>query len=317
LLFSRNSKPTKSVFDLTTVAREVVKLVRSTIPSSIVIETKIPKNLMPVFCDLSQIHQVLMNLLVNASQAISGIGKIQVTVVTMQLQELDCFGKKLSGNHIRLSVTDTGVGMDEEILGKIFDPFFTTKEVGKGTGLGLSTVFGIIQSHGGGICVSSEPGKGTTFEVFLPLAEGNLEKLPALPDLERATGSENILVVDDEEAITKLVRISLERFGYNVTLVSDGQQALEIFTENPERFNLVVTDQTMPNMTGETLAHELQNLRPDIPIILCTGHSEAISPESSRAIGISSFLYKPISAKELGRVVREVLDQAKGVSPGN
>ncbi|MCH7478753.1 MAG: response regulator, partial [SAR324 cluster bacterium] len=126
--------------------------------------------------------------------------------------------------------------------------------------------------------------------------------------------SENILFVDDEEAITKLGRISLERFGYNVTAVSDGQQALEIFAANPERFNLVVTDQTMPKMTGETLVHELLKLKPGIPIILCTGHSEAISPERSKAIGISSFLYKPITPKELGRVVREVLDQAKEVS---
>ena len=149
----------------------------------------------------------------------------------------------------------------------------------------------------------------------MPLAEGKIEKLPDTPDPVRNEGSENILFVDDEEAITKLGRIALERMGYNVTPVSNGQQALEIFAANPERFNLVVTDQTMPNMTGETLVHELLKLRPGIPIILCTGHSEVISPERSKAIGISSFLYKPIRPKELGRVVREVLDQATEVPP--
>ena len=316
LLFSRNSRTEKRVCDIVPVSKEVIKLMRSTLPITIAIEEKVSKDQAPVFCDPSQMHQVILNLCVNAGQAISGIGKIKIDLNTLDLNGFECFdGTKLFGRHVRLAVTDSGVGMNKETLSQIFDPFFTTKEVGKGTGLGLSTVFGIVHDHKGGIAVSSEPGKGTTFEVFLPFAESNIEKLPDTLGAVRAIGSENILFVDDEEAITKLGRIFLERLGYNVTAVSDGQQALEIFAANPERFNLVLTDQTMPNMTGETLAHELLNLRPDIPIILFTGHSGAISPERSKAIGISSFLYKPIAPKELGRVVREVLDQAKEASP--
>jgi len=310
LIFSRRSQTAKSVCDLVPVAKEVIKLVRSTLPITIAIEEKLSKAILPVICDSSQIHQVLMNLCVNAGQAISGIGKIKIALETKELEGFECFD-----GHVGLAVTDSGVGMNKETLSQIFDPFFTTKEVGEGTGLGLSTVFGIVQDHGGGIVVSSEPDKGTTFEVFLPLAESKIEKLPDSPEPVRDFGSENILFVDDEEAITKLGKISLERIGYKVTTVLDGQKALELFRKNPERFNLVVTDQTMPKLTGETLAHELLKLRPDIPIILCTGHSEAISPERSKAIGISSFLYKPITPKELGRVVREVLHQAKEVSP--
>ena len=314
LIFSRRSQTPKSVCDLVPVAQEVVKLMRSTLPITIAIEEKVSEAAAAVFCDSSQMHQVLVNLCVNAGQAISGIGKIKIGLETVEFEGFECFdGAKLFGRHVRLAVTDSGIGMDKETLSQIFDPFFTTKAVGEGTGLGLSTVFGIVQNHGGGIAVSSEPGKGTTFEVFLPLAEGKIEKLPDTPDPVRNEGGENILFVDDEEAITKLGRIALERMGYNVTPVSDGKQALEIFAANPERFDLVVTDQTMPNMTGETLVHELLKLKPGIPIILCTGHSERISPESSKAIGISSYLYKPIRPKELGRVVREVLDQATEV----
>ena len=316
LLFSRHSQTAKSVCDLVPVAKEVIKLMRSTLPKTISIKEEVSKNQATVFCDPSQIHQVLLNLCVNAGQAISGIGEIKTALETLEFEGFECFdGKKLFGKYVRLAVSDSGVGMDEETRSQIFDPFFTTREVGKGTGLGLSTVFGIIQNHGGGIAVSSEPGKGATFEIFLPLAEGNIEKLPDTPEPVRDFGSEHILFVDDEEAITKLGRISLERLGYKVTVVSDGPKALEIFTANPDRFNLVVTDQTMPNMTGETLAHELLKLRPDLPIILCTGHSEVISPESSKAIGITTFLYKPITPNELGRAVREVLHQAKEIPP--
>jgi CheY-like chemotaxis protein len=212
-----------------------------------------------------------------------------------------------------LAVTDNGVGMDKGTLAKIFDPFFTTREVGQGTGLGLSTAFGIVQDHGGGITVSSTPHKGTTFEIFLPLSDtSDIEKLPANPDrAQDNTGTEKILFVDDEETIRNLGKDYLQRFGYNVTTVADGQEALELFRAGPDRFDLVVSDQTMPKMTGEELARELLQLRPAIPIIICTGYSSSISPESGSAIGISALLHKPLTPDELSRVVRDVLDQAK------
>ncbi len=202
--------------------------------------------------------------------------------------------------------------MNDATQAKIYDPFYTTREVGQGTGLGLSTVFGIVQVHAGGIKVSSEVEKGTTFEVFLPLAEGPVEKLPETEGgLQDYTGTEAILFVDDEKSIRNLGQDCLQRFGYTVTTVSNGQKAIEIFAADPDHFNLVVTDQTMPNMAGEELADSLSKLRPDIPIILCTGHSPTTTSESSKALGISAVLRKPLSPTQLMRVVREVLDQAR------
>ncbi len=190
-------------------------------------------------------------------------------------------------------------------------PWFTTKESEKGTGFGLATVFEIVQAHGGGITVCTEPGTGTTFEVLLPLSAREIEKQHNTSNHDEDHGTENILFVDDEAAITKLGEIFLGQAGYNITAVSDGQMALQIFAADPERFDLVVTDQTMPNMTGETLTYELLKIRSDIPIILCSGHIEAVCSGSSKANGTSRFLYKPVTPKEMRRVVREVLDQAK------
>jgi len=253
---------------------------------------------MPVFCDSTQMYQVVVDICTNAGQAILDGGKITITLDSSELAGIVCFdGTKIHGNYCRLTVTDSGVGMDDETQAKIFDPFFTTREVGQGTGLGLSTVFGIVQGHEGGIKVTSEPDKGSIFEIFLPLAEGSVEKLPESGEsLQDYAGTENILFVDDEKSIRNLGHDCLERFGYIVTAVSDGRQAMEIFTANPDHFNLVVTDQTMPNMTGEKLASELLKLRPDIPIILCTGHSSTTPPESSKAFRDQRIPAKTVSA---------------------
>ena len=313
LMFSRRSQGVKHVCDLVPVIKEAMKLMRAALPANITIEEKIPDGIVPVFCDSTQMYQVVVNICTNAGQAILDIGKITITLDSSEVAGIVCFnGTKIHGDYCRLTVTNSGVGMDAETQAKIFEPFFTTREVGQGTGLGLSTVFGIVQVHEGGIKVSSEADKGTTFEVFLPLAEGPVETLPeSRANLEDYAGAENILFVDDEKSIRNLGHDCLERFGYIVTAVSDGQQALEIFAKNPDHFNLIVTDQTMPNMTGEKLANALLKLRPDIPIIICTGHSPTITPESSKALGISAFLQKPLAPTQLMRVVREVLDQAK------
>jgi len=313
LMFSRHGEDVKHVCDLVPVVNEAIKLMRAALPANIAIEKTMPDGIVPVFCNSTQLYQVLINICTNAGQAISSSGKIEVALDSSEFAGVVCFdGTEIHGNYCRLTVTDNGLGMDDKTQAKIFDPFFSTREVGQGTGLGLSTVFGIVQEHKGGIKVSSEADKGTTFEVFLPLAEGPVEKLPNTRDsVQDYAGTENILFVDDEKSIRNLGHDCLERFGYSVTAVSDGQKAMEVFAANPDRFNLVVTDQTMPNMTGEKLASALLKLRPDIPIIICTGHSPIITPESSKASGISAFLQKPLAPTQLIRVVREVLDQAK------
>jgi len=313
LMFSRHGEGVKHVCDLVPVVNEAMKLLRSALPANITIKKKMPDGIVPVFCDSSQFYQVLVNICTNAGQAISGSGKVEIALDTVEVAGIVCFdGTDIHGSYCRLTVTDSGVGMDAETQEKIFEPFFTTREVGQGTGLGLSTVFGIVQDHEGGIKISSEADKGTTFEVFLPLAEEPVEKLPETRgSVQDYTGTENILFVDDEKSIRNLGLDCLERFGYTVTAVSNGQKAMEIFAANPDHFNLVVTDQTMPSMTGEELANALLKLRPEVPIILCTGHSPTTTPESSKALGISAFLQKPLAPTQLMRVVREVLDQVK------
>jgi PAS domain S-box-containing protein len=313
LMFSRRSEGVKHVCDLVPVVNEAMKLLRAALPANITIKTKLSDGIVPVFCDSSQLYLVLVNICTNAGQAILGSGKVEIALDSLEVEGIVCFdGTEFHGNYCRLSVTDSGVGMDDETQAKIFDPFFTTREVGQGTGLGLSTAFGIVQDHGGGIKVSSEAEKGTTFEVFLPLAEGPVDKLPETRgSVQDYIGTEKILFVDDEKSIRNLGHDCLERSGYIVTDASDGQQAMEIFAANPDHFNLVVTDQIMPNMTGEELASALLKLRPDIPIIICTGHGATITPESNKALGISAFLQKPLAPTQLMRVVREVLDQAK------
>jgi CheY-like chemotaxis protein len=217
----------------------------------------------------------------------------------------------MHGNYCRLTVTDNGVGMDDETMAKIFDPFFTTRDVGQGTGLGLSTVFGIVQIHEGGITVSSEAGKGATFAVFLPLAEGPVDQPTEIRDGVRDyAGTEAILFVDDEKSIRNSVKSCLEEAGYNVTAVANGQKALDIFAKDFDRFDLVLTDLTMPDMTGEQLSHELMRLGPGTPVILCTGHGAAISRERSDAAGITAFLYKPLAPTAILQAVRNVLDDA-------
>jgi len=313
LMFSRRSEGVKYVCDLVPVIKEAMKLMRAALSANITIEEKLPDGIVPVFCDSTQMYQVVVDICTNAGQAILDRGKITIALDSVELAGLVCFdGTEIHGNYCRLTVTDTGVGMDDEIQAKIFDPFFTMREVGQGTGLGLSTVFGIVQDHEGGIKVTSEADKGSIFEVFLPLAEGPVEKRPETRGaVQDYTGTENILFVDDEKSIRNSVKSCLEEAGYNVTAVANGQKALDIFAKDFDRFDLVLTDLTMPDMTGEQLANVLLKLRPDIPIILCTGHSPTITPESSKALRISAFLQKPLAPTQLLRVVREVLDQAK------
>ena len=313
LIFGRRGDSIDRVNNFVSIVNEAMKLLRPALPETISIERNIPNSAIPVLCDSSQLYQVIVNLFTNAQQAISGSGEIVVTLDTVEIEQLVCVdGTLLGGEFARLTISDNGAGIDNETLSKMFDPFFTTKSVGQGTGLGLSTVFGIVQSHRGGITVSSEIGVATTFVVYLPVAEatldGSRDKTTASPI---DTRHEYILFVDDMAPIRNSVKACLQQSGYDVTIVSSGQEALETFQEHPDHFNLVITDQAMPNMTGEELSIELLRHRPDLPIIICTGHSDVISAESSKDLGIRAFLQKPASPTKLRRVVRQTLDEAK------
>lgn len=313
LIFGRGSDNIDRVHDFVSVADEAMKLLRPALPKTISIERQFPTSAIPVLCNSSQLYQVMVNLFNNAQQAISHQGEIKVTLDIVEIEGLECIHETLlNGTFARLMVADNGVGMDDETRAKMFDPFFTMRKLGQGTGLGLATVFGIVQSHGGGITVSSKLGSGTSIEVYLPLAEDAADE-----PLETAAGSqddisnENILFVDDNEQVRKSAQVCLERSGYSVTTVSDGQEALEVFLADPNHFNLVITDQTMAYMTGEDLSVELIKVRPEIPIIICTGHSEHITPDSISEMGIRAFLQKPTTPTQLRQVVREVLDESE------
>ena len=309
LSFSRKSEIEKKPINLSTIAKESLKLIRATIPTSIEIKKNIPKNCHTVYADPTQIHQVIINLCTNAYHAMGKGGSLSVSLENIYLdQESGLPDKSMRpGNYVRLTISDTGHGISTENLDKIFDPYFTTKDVDKGTGMGLSVVHGIIKSHEGSITVDSKIGRGTTFSIYLP---ATIEGAEHIEQEEQTTklGTENILVIDDDKFIVDITQKILERFGYKVCSKTDPIEALELITSDPDQFDLVITDMTMPKMTGDQLAKEIINIRNDIPIILCTGFSDLIDEEKAQSIGIKAFLMKPMEANILSDTVRKVLD---------
>jgi CheY-like chemotaxis protein len=310
LSFSRQSEHQHIPVHIQKVLKEVLKLCRATIPADITITKDIQTDCNPVMADPTQIHQIAMNLITNAFHAVEPAGGS----ISIQLKET-AFNQKeeptmqlASGRYAVLSVSDTGSGIAPGIMDKIFDPYFTTKEKGRGTGLGLATVYGIVKAHGGDIRVYSDMGKGTTFHIFLPLLEkaqnnASDHKTPPLP-----TGTEHILLVDDEKPIVHLEKQMLERLGYHTTCFTSSRNALAAFQKDPSRFDLVITDMNMPHVTGMQLAKELIALRPAVPIIICTGFSERINKEKANTMGITGFLMKPVIRSKLAEMVRQVLD---------
>ena len=225
----------------------------------------------------------------------------------------DFFNKQLDltyGDYIRISISDTGTGIPSDILESIFEPYFTTKEPGEGTGMGLAVVYGIVESYGGKITVKSEFGKGATFEIYIP-ATGKSEFQQKHESKPLPKGTERVLIVDDEAPIAKMLARTLKRLGYIVTSKTNSFEALELFQAKPNDFDLIVTDMTMPNLTGDALAIKSMRIRQDIPIILCTGYSKKISNETASQIGIKAFVYKPILQSDFVKTVRKVLDEAK------
>ena len=308
LTFSHHTEGEQKPIQLVPIVKEALKLLYATLPATIEIHQNIAKETGIVNADPTQMHQILMNLCINAGHAMPEGGVLEISLVNVELDEEFCekYTGLTAGHHIRLTVTDTGCGMDKEILQRVFEPFFTTKGH-QGTGMGLSVVHGIVKSHKGYISVYSEPGIGTTFHVYLPVAESIAETRPETTEPAQQ-GSESILFVDDEPMIVEMGRETLKRLGYSVTTQNSSIKALELFRMKPMEFDLVITDQTMPQMTGTDLAREILQLRPNIPIILCTGFSHIITSEKALAQGIRKFVIKPVVGAELGRIVRQVLD---------
>jgi CheY-like chemotaxis protein len=239
------------------------------------------------------------------------VGAIDIRLQNAKLQQVDLPSEDMHpGDYLLVSITDTGCGMDEAIQKRIFEPFFTNKPAGEGTGLGLSVAYGVVKSHRGDITCISEPGKGSVFCVYLPRVDTEASEIAESVAPIRG-GNERILVVDDEETIVESIRNMLQRYGYQVTALADSRTALSLFKEDPSLFDLVITDQTMPFITGESLGRELMHLRPDIPVILCTGYSDSISSEKAMAIGFRGFIAKPFTLKNGLEIMRRVLDQTR------
>ncbi len=310
LTFARQSDETVKPIQVDTIAEEVLKFLRSSIPATIQISENINSDSF-IMGSPTQVHQILMNLCANASQSMEikgGILELSLNDITIDKRS-DISNLKF-GEYIKMEVTDTGVGISPQNIDTIFEPYFTTKAVGEGTGMGLAVVHGIVESYGGKITIDSQLNKGTTFSVYLPITKKrktySTAKMSNLP-----SGNERILFVDDEAAIAKTGGRFLAQLGYAVTTRTSSIEALEMFRSKSQEFDLVITDMTMPNMTGDKLAVELIKIRPDIPIILCTGYSKTISEKNAADIGIKSFAYKPILQADLAKMARKTIDGAK------
>ncbi|WP_136810154.1 response regulator [Desulfosediminicola flagellatus] len=311
LTFARQGDGKLGPIQVDLVVKEVLKFLRSSIPSTISIRQTLDSKAL-IMGNSTEVHQILMNLCTNAAYAMKKGGVLDVCLREIDLSGYShpASGQLQPGKYLELTVADTGEGIPAEVIDSIFEPYFTTKERGEGTGLGLAVVNGIVASYGGTISVASEVGKGTVFTIILPrtseaeiVASSITGKLPS--------GGEEILLVDDEVTIIKLLRRMLETLGYTITAATGSQQALAFFRAEPKRWDLVITDMTMPGMTGDILAKELLKIRSELPIILCTGYSKFISAEHARTIGIRAFINKPVSHWDLAKTVRRVLDEKK------
>ena len=309
LAFSRQSKHERKPIQVRHIVKEALKMLRASLPATIKIQQKIEKNTGVIEADPAQFHQVLMNLCTNAAHAMhekDGVLEISLSNIDWD-QNADAQPPELQpGPYLKLSVSDTGDGIHPETRDQIFEPYFTTKEKGEGTGLGLAVVQGIIKSHNGAVTVESEVGQGSTFHLYLPLIQGNV-KTDEAASAPLPMGQERILLVDDEQPLVEIGKQMLERLGYTVAARTSSVEALALFKAQPDRFDLVITDIVMPNMTGETLAEKLMAIRADIPVILCTGYSEKFTRKHASAMGVQSFLMKPLLMQDLANTVRQAL----------
>ncbi|NIA11858.1 MAG: PAS domain S-box protein [Nitrospiraceae bacterium] len=310
LTFSRHKKEKKVPLQISLIIKEALNLLRASLPTTIEIRKDISAKTARVLADPTNVHQILMNLCTNAAQAMEakgGLLKVELTDVDLDPEAVAHYPDLSPGPYVVLTVSDTGQGIDHSTMERIFDPFFTTKGPGKGTGLGLAVVHGIVKDCGGAINVTSELRKGTIFRVYLPrLDEAATTKAETSASIP--TGDEQVLLIDDEKAIVDTTQDMLEYLGYRVVSKTNAIEALDVFRVDSRRFDVVITDHTMPNMTGEELAKEFLRIRPDIPIILCTGFLDARLSEKARADGIRELIKKPFAMRKLAETIRNVLD---------
>jgi PAS domain S-box-containing protein len=311
LAFSRQNEVNLMPVQISSIIKETLKMLRASLPTTIEIRRKIDLTDGMVSGNPTQIHQVLMNLCTNAAHAMrdnGGVLEVSLSRINAdQARHLPHPGLE-SAAYLKLSVSDTGHGMKPDKLGRIFDPYFTTKEAGEGTGLGLAVARGIIKAHGGVITVESLPHKGSLFEVYLPAIQKEIP-IESQSVVAYRTGKETILFVDDEQTLVTMTKQMLDLLGYHAVTRTSSIEAFELFQHDPYRFDLVMTDMTMPNMTGEKLAGKILEIRPDIPIILCTGYSEHITEQRAKTMGIRAFVMKPMVMRDLANKIRDVLDR--------
>ncbi len=316
LAFGRQSATERIHLKPTHIVKEAITLLRPSLPSTITIKAHIGTETNTIIADPTQVHQILMNLCTNAFHAMEQAGgTLEITLKNCELssEDLPSIPEMQPGQFVVLVISDTGTGIAPEIKHKIFDPYFSTKGIAKGTGMGLAIVHGIIVSYGGLITCESEPGCGTVFKVYFPAIEQEVVLDPQIAE-PVLSGKEHILLVDDEEILVKLGRATLERLGYDVTVHTSSIEALSTFQNQPDRFDAVITDQTMPGMTGIDLARQILQINPNLPIILCTGYSSIISEEEVKALGIKGFILKPHTGNDLSILLRKVLDESKNPS---
>lgn len=310
LTFSRRQEQERRPLDIRLILREALSLMRATLPSTIEMTQDIAPDVGMVLADPTQIHQIVMNLCTNAAQAMrekGGVLEIRLSNIEISQSALFRYPDLRAGSYVALSVRDTGYGIDAAIKDKIFDPFFTTKEAREGTGLGLSVVYGIVKSYSGAIDVQSVVGQGTTLTIYLPRISSLNQDRVINSEAVDLSGTERILFVDDEEALVNMTQIFFKSLGYAITATVSSARALGLFEKKPDAFDLVITDMTMPEITGVELARACLKRRPELPIILCTGYSDSINMDQARKLNIREFVYKPYSLNDLGQLIRRVL----------
>jgi CheY-like chemotaxis protein len=313
LAFSRKGEGERKQISLTPLVDETYALLRASLPATTQMSVAITTTDDYVLADPTQLQQVLLNLATNAAHAMQDGGQLTIGVSSVAfLPESPLPDPGMEpGTYVKLTVEDTGAGMTEEVRQRIFEPFFTTKGQGKGTGMGLAVVYGVVKGHGGAVTVHSEVGQGSTFAVFLPRIQKPKIKKGETTTFALPSGTERIFFVDDEEMLVEVARDMLKSLGYHVTVAKHPTDAWNLFLEDPSRFDLVITDQTMPDMTGITLAQKMLRVRAALPIILCTGYSETVLADAAREVGIREFVMKPMVKKELAQTIRRALDVGK------
>lgn len=292
------------------IVQEALNLLRASLPSTISLHVELQPSSAPVLADATQIHQVVMNLGANAEYAMRPMGgRLTVTLDEVAVDEttVSLVQGLHAGPYIRLKVADSGQGMSPSVTKRIFDPFFTTKDVGEGTGMGLAVIHGVVTSHGGVIGVDSQKGQGTTFTIYLPCSSLPVEvrQVPSKSSAYCRKGT--VMFVDDEVSIAKWAKDMLENMGYMVVVFTNGPEALQAFKENPDQFDVLVTDQTMPGMTGELLARQVMSIRPGFPVILCSGFSYTMNKEKALSMGLRAYLSKPVLMGDMAQALQVAL----------